>query len=172
MTRLKLFKISLVLLFAFTIVVGLTSINHPIVLKWLTGSARLVGRPIKASVYTNEKMNDDIKLFHVDKYWNGQNADYYIVFASYLKDNSKLKFFSLNRMDNYLGRPSATNIRDYDFIAGFLFQSEVGGHFTPFQEDIKGYNFDPKLKFYNRQIKLNLPPSAKELKCDSIRVDL
>lgn len=37
---------------------------------------------------------------------------------------------------------------------------------------MKGYNFDPKLIFDNKQIKLNVSPLAKELKCDSMRIEL
>lgn len=98
--------------------------------------------------------------------------DYYIIFINYLPNNSKLKFFSVNRKDNYVGIPSATNIRDYDLIGGQLFQSEVGSHFTPFQNDMKGYAFDPELTFNGKQFKLNIPPSAKELRYDSLRVEL
>jgi len=172
MTLRKSIKILGGLFLTFVIAVGLTSINHPIVLKWLTGSARIVGRPINATVYTNGQINSDIKVFHVDKYWNGNNADYFILNSSFVPNNKKLKFFSINRKDNYVGRPSSTNLRDYDIIAGLLFQSEVGGKFTPFEDDIKGYNFDTKLTFIEKQITLKIPPSATELKCDSIRVEL
>ena len=89
-------------------IVALTAINHPIILKWVTGSARIIGKPINATVYTNGQINHGIKVYHVDKYWNGKDADYYILYAANAADNSKLKFFSLNRKDNYAGRPSAT----------------------------------------------------------------
>jgi hypothetical protein len=171
MTFRKLVKILIGLLLIFAVFAGLTSINHPIVLKWLSGTARMIGKPLNATVYTNGQINHSIKVFHVDKYWEGGSADYYILYTPYA-DNTKLKFFSINRKDKYVGRPSGTNICDYDYITGFLFQSEVGGHFTPFEDDMKGYNFDPQLSFSDRQIKLNIPPTAKELKCDSIRIEL
>jgi hypothetical protein len=151
--------------------VGLTSIGHPIILKLLAGSARIVGRPTNATVYTNGQVNTDVKVFHVDEYWNGEPADYYILHFPYA-DNSRLKFLSLNKKDNYAGVASSTNVRNYDIIAGLLFQSEVGARFTPMQDDIKGFNHDPQLAFTDGQITLNVPPTAKELKCDSIRVVL
>jgi hypothetical protein len=172
MTLRKFIKIVGGLFLTFVIAVGLTSINHPIVLKWLTGSARIIGRPINATVYTNGQINNEIKVFHVDKYWNGNNADYFILNSSFVPANKKLKFFSINRKDNYVGRPSSTNVRDYDIIAGLLLQSEVGGKFTPFGVDMKGYNFDTKLTFIDKKITLKIPPSGTELKCDSIRVEL
>jgi len=171
MTLRKLLKFVVGLLLIFAVIVGLTSINHPIILKWLSGSARIVGRPIKAIVYTDGQVNSDIKVFHVDKYWNGEQADYYVLHFSYA-DNSRLKVLSLNKKDNYAGGPSSTNIRDYDIVAGLLFQSEVGAHFTPMQDNMKGFDFDPQLAFSERQITLSIPPTAKELKCDSLRVVL
>jgi len=37
--------------------------NHPIILKWVTGSARYNGKPIQAKVYTNGQVNCHIKVF-------------------------------------------------------------------------------------------------------------
>ena len=150
---------------------GLISINHPIVAKWLIGSARLIGRPINASVYTNGKLNSEIKIFHADKYWNGQKADYFLLYTPYA-ENNPLKVISLNRKDSYVGRPSSTNIRDYDFFSGLLFQSEVGAKFANFKDDMKGFNYDPQLSFIGKQIKLNIPPAiTSQIGFDSIRID-
>ena len=171
MTLRKLLRVTVGLLLIVAVVVGLTATNHPIVLKWLTGSARLVGRPTNAIVYTDGQVNNQIKVYYVDKYWNGEHADYYILYFSYA-DKSRLQFLGLNRKDNYVGGPSSTNIRDYDIVAGLLFQSEVGAHFTPMQDNIKGFNFNPQLAFTDKQITLNIPVTAKELKCDSLRVVL
>ena len=171
MTIRKLLQILVALLLIFVVAVGLISINHPIIIKWLSGTARHIGKPITATVYTNGQINNDIKVFHVDKYWKGGRADYYIIYVPYA-DKSRLKFFSLNKKDNYAGCPVSTNIRDYDLIAGHLFQSEVGAHFTPFSDDMKGFDFDPHLSFSNKQINLNIPATVKELRCDSIRIEL
>jgi hypothetical protein len=55
-------------------------------------------------------------------------------------------------------------------ISGYLFQSETGGHFDPFEDDMKGYNFNPQLSFTDRQIRFNIPPNT--LNFDSIRIEL
>ena len=170
MTFRKFLKILIGLLAIFVVTLGLISINHPIILKWISGSARHLGKPITAKVYTNGQINPNIKVFHVDKYWNGEKVDYFLLYTAYA-DKSRLKFFSLNKKENYAGSPTSTNIRDYDFVAGHLFQSEIGSKFTPFRDDMKGFDFDPKLIFNEKQIKLNIPPSASELKYDSIRIE-
>jgi hypothetical protein len=141
----KFIKILLVLLTTLMIIIGIISINHPIILKWLTGSARLIGKQINATVYTNNQINNNIKVFHVDNYWNNENADYYILYSINAIENDRLRFFSLNKKDNYAGKTISTNIRDCDFILGQLFQSEVGAKFIDWQDDTKGFNFNPKL---------------------------
>jgi hypothetical protein len=52
------------------VAVGLISIHHPIILKWLSGTAKQIGRPVSATVFTNGRGNHDIKVFHVNKYWS------------------------------------------------------------------------------------------------------
>jgi hypothetical protein len=141
----KFIKILLVLLTTLMIIIGIISINHPIILKWLTGSARLIGKQINATVYTNNQINNNIMVFHVDNYWNNENADYYILYSINAIENDRLRFFSLNKKDNYAGKTISTNIRDCDFILGQLFQSEVGAKFIDWQDDTKGFNFNPKL---------------------------
>lgn len=162
MTHRKFFRVLVGLLLIFAVAVGLTSIGHPIILKWFSGSARLIGSPTAATVYTDGQLNQDIKVFHVDKYWSGEPADYYVLYFPYA-DNSRLQILSLNRKDNYAGGPSSTNVWDYDIVAGLLFQSEVGANFTPIQDDMKGFNFTPQLTFSDRQITLTIPATAKDL---------
>ncbi len=167
----KLLKIIAGLLLLFSVAVGLTSISHPIILKWLTGSARHIGKPIQATVYTNGQINNDIKVFHVDKYWSSsEKANNYLVHL--VKDYSfgKLRFCNINLNEKWIGRPAGTSDYDYDFIGGHLFQSETGGHFTPFQDDMKGFGFNPQLSFTDRQIKFKVPPHT--LKFDSVRIEL
>src|ERR1700733_2883194 len=161
----KLLKISAGLLIIFAVVLGLISINHPIIPKWLVGSARIIGRPIKAAVYTDGQLNKNICVFQVDKYWDNEKANYYLIYFPIAETrNSIREVISLNLKDNYVGKPSGTCKKDYDIIFGLLFQSEFGAHFSKFEDDMKGYGFDPKLKFSDRHIELNIPPSAKQLK--------
>jgi hypothetical protein len=81
-----------------------------------------------------------------------------------------LKFFNINLNEKWIGIPVATSKDAYDFIAGHLFQSETGGLFTPFQDGMKGFHFDPQLSLTDRQIKFYMPPN--KLKFDSVRIEL
>jgi hypothetical protein len=171
MTLRKILKIVAGLLFLFAVAVGMASIVHPIILKWISGSARHIGNPIQATVYTNGQVNNRIKVFHVDKYWGSNaKANNYLLSLTEYDSLGKLKFFNINLNEKWIGRPVGTSKNDYDFIAGHLFQSETGGHFTPFQDNMKGFDFDPHLSFTDRQIKFNMPPN--EVKFDSVTIEL
>ncbi len=163
----KLWKIVAGLLLITAVIVGLTGWSHPILFKWLSGSARIVGRPINAKVYTDGQLNSKVKVYHVKKFWNGTPADYFILHFPYAHE-SRLQYMILNRQDHYVGVPSSTSTRDYDQISGILFQSETGAGLSPMQDEMKGFNFNPGLLFEDGQITLHVPP--KEVKFDSIRV--
>ena len=164
MTLRKLLKIVFGLLILFAVAVGLTSINHPIILKWVAGSARHHGKPIPATVYTNGHLNDHIKVFYSD-----ERNNYLVSLAEY-DSSGMFKFFNINLDEKWIGKPAGTSRNDYDFIAGHLFQSETGGQFSPFQDDMKGFDFDPQISYTDRQIKFNMPPN--NLKFDSVRIKL
>ena len=164
MTLRKVLNIILGLLIVFAVVVGLTSINHPIILKWVTGSAKHHGKPMPATIYTNGQVNDHIKVYYTDE------ANHYLLSLAEYDSSGMLKFINLDLHEKRIGRPVATSKNDYDLIAGHLFQSKTSGHFIPFQDERKGFNFDPQLSFTNRQIRFNLPPN--KLKLDSVRIIL
>ena len=119
----KLLKIVLVLLILFAVAIGLTSINHPIILKWVTGSARHFGQSIPATVYSNGQVNHHIKVFYTDEPNN------YLLSLGEYDSLATLKFININLNEKWIGRPVGTSKKDYDFIAGHLFLSETGKNF-------------------------------------------
>ena len=48
-------------------------------IRYLKGNARNLGKHTNAKVYANGKLNKDIEIYKVTKYWNGKNAEYYLV---------------------------------------------------------------------------------------------
>ena len=164
MTLRKILKIVFGLLILFAVAVGLTSINHPIILKWVSGNARHHGKPIPAIIYTNGQVNDRIKVFYTDE------ANRYLLSLAEYDSSGMLKFINIDLKEKWIGKPVATSKNDYDLIAGHLFQSETGSHFITFEDDIKGFNFDPHLTFIDGQVKFNMPPN--KLMLDSIRIIL
>jgi hypothetical protein len=152
------------MLILFAVAIGLTSINHPIILKWVSGSARHFGTATPATVYTNGQVNDRIKVFYTDE------PDNYLVSLAEYDNSGRLKFLNIDLNKKLIGTPVGTSEKDYDFIAGHLFQSKASGHFTSLQDGVKGFNFDPQISFVDDQIRFKLPPN--NLKIDSIRIQL
>ncbi len=167
----KNLKIVFGLFILIAVVFGLTSINHPILLKWILGTAKHIGKPIHTTVYTNGQVNNDIKVFFIDKYWgSNMEANNYLLNLTEYDSLGRLKFVNINLREKWIGMPVGSDNYDYDFIAGHLFQSETGGHFIPFQDKMKGFSFEPQLSFNNGQIKFNMPPN--KLTFDSIRIEI
>lgn len=165
----KILKIVIGLCIFFTVVVAFFSISHPIFISWLSGGARSLGQPIHATVYTNGKVNYSIKVYHTDKYWNNsEKTNIYLLSLENLRDSEMLKFIHIDLKEKWIGRPVAATHSDYDLIFGCLFESDHT--FIPFQNDMKGFNFDPNLSFNEKRIKFNLPPS--QLNFDSIRIEI
>lgn len=90
----KLFKISILLILSFFVLIGFTYKKYPILIKWIAGTARIIGKPIKATVYTNGLINSRIKVYHVDTYWQGGSANNYLVSLAELIDSIRI---SINR---------------------------------------------------------------------------
>lgn len=79
-------------------------------------------------------------------------------------------FYNINLEEKWIGIPVGNGKDHYDIISGHLFQSETGGHFSPFEDGMKGFNFDPHLSFTDRQISFMVPSSR--FKFDSVRIEL
>ena len=164
MTVRTLIKIVFGLLVLLAVAVGLTSINHPIIPKWLTGAAAHHGKPISATIYANGQVNENIKIYYTDEVNN------YILSLAEVDSSGMLKLMNINLDEKWIGRPVRSSKNEYDIIAGHLFQSKTGSHFSPFQDHGTHLNFDPQLRFNDRIIRFNMPPHQFEF--DSMRIEL
>ena len=135
--------------------------RHPIILKWITGSARVIGLPVRASVYADGRIDKRIKVFHSDKYWDNSKADFYILYILSPYTYKTKHIISLNIRDKYVGVPSVTDKNSFDLVFGILFQSETGTQFSDFREGVKGYGFDPQMDISGKIIHFTLPSKQK-----------
>src|SRR5688572_15528411 len=137
----KLFKIVLAIFLLLAITIGLASINHPIILNWVTGAARHFGKPATTTVYANGKLNERIKIYYTDEPKN------YLVSLAEFDTSGLFTFLNINLQEKWIGNPVAMSGKDYGFIAGHLFINKSAAHFSPFQDSIKKANFDSQLIF-------------------------
>ena len=135
--------------------------RHPIVLKWMGGSARLIGLPVRASVYADGVIDKKIKVFHSDKYWDGHKTDNYILYilSPYLYKTKHI--VSLDIPNKYAGVPVVTDKNTFDLVFGILFQSEPETQLADFRDNVKGYGFDPHMDIAGKTIRFNLPSKQK-----------
>jgi hypothetical protein len=162
-TMRKFLKIFIVLISMYAVVIALTWATCPIIAKWLTGSARLIGKPTTAKVYTNGHVNTTIDVYSVDNY-----------FLLYRHDLNRIpEVIAVFPDGNWVGTPVGGSELDYAKYSGILFQSEIGGHFVSFNDGAKRNNsFNPILKRDNRIITFLMSPEINDFGCDSMRIEL
>jgi hypothetical protein len=144
--------------------------RHPILLKWMTGSARMIGLPVRASVYTDAEIDKRIKVFHSNVYGDGRKADYYILYLLSPYSFKTKHIISINIRDTCLGVPSVTDKITFDLVFGILFQSRTGTQFSDFRDNVSGYGFDPRMDISARTIRFNLLSKQKP-EASSIRIE-
>jgi hypothetical protein len=150
------------------IVLGAVYYSHPILLKWVTGTAWYVGKPVIATVYTDGRLNNSIKVYHNSKAANGGLPNDYLLVLAEPDRAGMLKYINLNLDEKWIGRPVSTSQKDYDVINGSLYQSEMGSHFADFKDDMKGYNFNPHLYHSGDTIRFAVPPA--QLKFNTVLI--
>ncbi|HET6999712.1 MAG TPA: hypothetical protein VFI33_00295 [Puia sp.] len=136
--------------------------RHPIILKWMAGSAKVIGWPMRASVYADGKIDQKIRVFHSDKYWNNNQADYYILYILSPYSYRTKHILSLDIRNKHAGVPSVTDKNSFDLVFGLLFQSEAGTQFSDFRDETNGYGFDPHMDISGKTIRFNLPSKLKQ----------
>lgn len=162
-----IFRITGLLILIFSIGFCIIYLHHPIIAKWVTGTAHIVGKPINASIYTDGRINKDISVF---KNTGDSDGRSYLVVLKDGDSNVMLKYINIDLTNKWVGRSISSNSSDHDMIGGFLFQSETGDHFADFKDDMKGFNFDPRLTFANNVIAFNMPP--KLARFNAVRIIL
>jgi hypothetical protein len=149
------------ILFAITVLFSVLFIvviyRHPIILKWMKGSARLVGLPMRAKVYSDDKIDHQIKVFHSDSYWDGRKAEYYILYIISPYTYKTKHIIRLDIRDKNAWVPAKTDKTAFDLVFGILFQGETGTQFSDFRDEVNGYGFDPDINVSGRNIRFNLP---------------
>ncbi|MEO7213757.1 hypothetical protein [Mucilaginibacter sp.] len=147
------------------LITGVVVINntHPILLSLALGTARSLGKPIPASVYTDGRLDKGILVYR-DKD-NG-----YVLSLKDFDNDGMLHYIQIHTKENWVGRPVGSNIECYDVIGARLIQSEVGQNSVDFKDDMKGFDMDPHLTVAGNTIAFTVP--YRYLKYNMIKVAL
>jgi hypothetical protein len=144
---------------------GIFYFNHPILSKWLSETARNIGKPIDATVYINGRVNDSVKVYRDKKYKN----DYIVSFVGINNFIADFKYLDVDLENKVVGRPRSLATEDYDVVSGYLFMSDVAEQITDVRQG-KDFTFTPNLSFSKNEIRFTIPTPA--LKLDSVRIVL
>lgn len=153
------------LIVAIVITCGVIYFQHPILSKWLSDTARDIGKPIDATVYFNGHVTDSVKIYRDKKFKN----DYIVSFAKIDDLSNMYKYIDVDLEKKVIGRPPSFAIEDYDVVVGHLFMSDIAENVTDVTRG-SGFTFQPKLAFTQTEIRFRIPTSA--LKLDSVKIVL
>src|SRR6478736_4391839 len=128
-------KILLAVSLLFSVLLVIFVYRHPIIIRWMTGSARVIGWPVPASIYADGQIDKKIRVFHYDKNWDNSEADCYIlyIFSPYAYKTKHI--ISLDIHNKYAGVPLITDKNSFDLVFGVLFQSDTGTRFSDFRDE-------------------------------------
>ncbi|TPG34002.1 hypothetical protein [Flavobacterium pectinovorum] len=146
-----------VLLIAAVFVILILIFMNSILGKFLTGTARIIGKEIKSEIYIDGKREDKAKLFISKSNFEGNETRDYLIL--YLRDVKKIKEYPvlvIDRKYNDVMIPNASK-NDYNLVFNYLFQSDSGANVMVFvKDDVKGLGFEPDLRIENNVIKFKM----------------
>ena len=128
------------LVLVYVLITGIAYYTKPPVAKWLMfGSARLLGLPMQATVYFNERLQPDVKVYRINRHYNGSRANQYLLYQPLKNGGHLALYIDMQLRDAGIGNSAA---KDYATIGSLLFQAENAAWFVPFKDSVKGAGFD------------------------------
>jgi hypothetical protein len=130
--------------------------RNPIIAKFLSGTARIIGKEIRSEIYINGKRELNAKLFIAkSNFEETEKRDYLILYLRNLKDYNGTPVLIIDRENQIVKIPNA-NEKDYNLVFENLLQSDSGANvMIPINDKIKGLGFEPNLKFEDKKITFN-----------------
>ena len=149
-------KISLFIVIAILLIFVITVFRNPIIAKFLSGTARIIGKEIRSEIYINGKRELNAKLFIAkSNFEETEKRDYLILYLRNLKDYNGTPVLIIDRENQIVKIPNA-NEKDYNLVFENLLQSDSGANvMIPINNKIKGLGFEPNLKFADKKITFN-----------------
>lgn len=149
-------KISIFIVIAILIIFVITVIRNPIIAKFLSGTARIIGKETRSEIYINGKRELNAKLFIAkSNFEETEKRDYLILYLRNLKDYNGTPVLIIDRENQIVKIPNASE-KDYNLVFENLLQSDSGANvMIPINNKIKGLAFEPNLKFADKKITFN-----------------
>ena len=122
----------LVCLLVLFLLLGGLFYSNPILLKTVTGTARILSNNLNATIKIDGEIRPYVKCFVVDSSFNGTPADYLILWIPEDSANYGRDVIFVDRLHHDAGLPNAGDKDYYLMWNRFLLQSESGSKYVPF----------------------------------------
>ena len=143
---------------------------NPIVGKFLTGTARIIGKNINCEVYIDGTKNTEAKLYKSNSNFSeNERRNYLILYLRNVKNYKGNKVLIIDREYKILMIPNAGK-SNYDLVFGNLLQSDSGANvMIPINDKLKGPGMEPNLKITNKHIEFEI---VVENKIQKIKINI
>jgi hypothetical protein len=143
--------------------------HHPLALKLLNGSARVLSPPLKTTIKVCGQIHTTAKCFTMKTLFDDQPVDNLVLWLPNASAYYKREILMINRREKLVGMPNASNL-EYDLLLNiYLFQAESGSLFTPFSS-VKWDNQDPMLEITDKTIQFTMPEGVGDFSSQRIEV--
>lgn len=155
-------KLLIFLIISFISITVITMYSTPIIGKYITGTARIIGKETRTEIFMNGKKKSDAKLFiSKSNFQETKKRDYLILYLDEVKGYSGIPVLIIDREHKVLMFSNSSK-KDYDLIFKNLFQSDSGANvMIPVNNELKGLGFEPDLKIEKDVIKFKIPAENK-----------
>jgi hypothetical protein len=165
----KLFVTSTLAILAGSLLFAYLYNEHPVVLKVVSGSARVLSPPLTAMVKIDGRQQAEARCFLADKTFDGEAADSLILWIPEPTSYDDREIFIVDRLNHLVGQPSV-GPSDYHLMWDeFLFQSETGSLMIPLKS-AKSYSEDPELMITGHRVSFRMPSEADHFPGSRIEV--
>jgi hypothetical protein len=110
------------LIILLVVIAWIVQVTHPVLLKWLFGNARVIGKPVNATVYTNGEINNSIKVYRDKTHETGQGANDFILSLSQFDKFGTLKYINISLDDNRYSKATSVAILQ---ISGMISRGSI-----------------------------------------------
>lgn len=150
-------KLFIFVLVSFVLVTIIIVLRNPIIGKFFSGTARLIGKETKSEIYIDGKKKSDAKLFlSRSNFEETEKRDYLILYLRDVKDYDGIPVLIIDKENQIVKFPNS-NEKDYDVVFENLLQSDSGANvMVPLNNKLKGLGFEPNLKIENNVIKFKM----------------
>ena len=130
--------------------------EHPLTLKLLNGSSRILSPPMRTTIKMDGQVQTAAKCFAMKTLFDGEPTDSLVIWLPNASSFYGRGILMINRNEKLVGMPNSSST-DYELLLNrYLLQAESGSLNVPFTS-AKWDKQDPQLEIAHNRIEFTLP---------------